>query len=220
MINGNIVLNQIIVDNSIFSFKEFIPIRESNDELQTLVINKDLSIYWTSFDLSTNIIVDNRFKDTSIFYDNGRLGVGRFPLYNYKVDIAVPQNTLMTALHIGDGSFGFSMGNGTNTGFIPEIIGIGKGENDAGLYFVGVAGNNEESNVPLILIDGRNTFGRKLTNRPVFGVTSADYSNYMILVDASGKMNVKEDIIINNESLLKMIRDLQAQIKELRDKIK
>jgi hypothetical protein len=214
--NGNIVLNQIINN----SFKELIPFYEYSDRYQAL-ITKDNSIFWAPIDLSLNIIVDNKFKETNIYYDNGRLGLGRFPLYNYKVDIAVPKDTLMTAWHVGDGSFGFSMGNGATTGFIPEIIGIGSDETDAGLYFVGIAGNNNSSDIPLILIDGRNTFNQKLTNRPIFGITSGNYNECVVLIDASENLNVKgnvitNDVILDNQSLLELIKDLQQQISKLK----
>lgn len=220
----NIVLNQIIVDNSSFSFKEIIPTFNFEDKTQVLV-RQDSSIFlWMPLDLSLNIIVNNKFKGTNIYYDSERIGVGRLPLHNYKVDIAVPKDTLMTAFHVGDGSFGFSMGNGTTSGFVPEIIGSGSDENDAGLYFVGIAGNEKSSNVPLILLDGRSFYNTKLKERPIFGVTSANYSEYSILLDASDNLNIKgnitlKDVIINNISLKQIIKELQEQIDDLKTKI-
>ena len=211
--NGNIILNQILSDGSSFAIKELIPSYIQSDNIQTLVKTPNNSIYWSYIDLSLNIIVNNRLLETDIYYDKGRVGLGRSPLFNYKVDIAVPSNTLMTAFHIGDGSFGFSMGNGTTQGFVPEIIGIGSDENDTGLYFVGIAGNNVSSDIPLIILDGRNTFNRKLTNRPIFGVTSGNYNEYVFLIDASG------DVKLNGVSILKIIADLQTQIDDLKTKI-
>lgn len=208
--NGNIILNQIVIDNSLFSFKEIIPLYEYSDNPQTLIKYQDGSISWCSIDLSLNLVINNRFKDTDIYYDNGRIGLGRLPLFNYKVDIAVPKNTLMTAFHIGDGSFGFSMGNGTTSGFIPEIIGIGSDENDAGLYLVGIAANDISSNIPLIILDGRNSGGLKLTNRPILGITSGIYNEYSVLINANG------DIILNGISLLETIAYLQRQINGLK----
>lgn len=221
----NILLNQILVDNSSFSFKECIPSFNSNNKFPLyLSINKNNDISWLSIDYSLNIIVNNRIKDTNIYYADGRVGLGRYPLFNYKVDIAVPKNTLMTAFHVGDGSYGFSLGNGTTDGFLPEIIGISSKENDAGLYFVGIPGNDKISNIPLIAIDGRSFFGDRLCNRPIFGVTSADYYNYDLLLDASSNLKVRGnisvyDVILNNVSLIKIIKGLQEQINELKAKI-
>jgi hypothetical protein len=211
--NGNIILNQLLFDGSSFAIKELIPSYAQSNNIQTLVKTPDNSIYWSCVDSSLNIIVNNRLLETDIYYDKGRVGLGRSPLFNYKVDIAVPANTLMTAFHIGDGSFGFSMGNGTTQGFVPEIIGIGSDENDTGLYFVGIAGNNVSSDIPLIILDGRNSFNRKLTNRPIFGVTSGNYNEYVFLIDASG------DVKLNGVSILNIIAGLQAQIDELKTKI-
>lgn len=223
MINNdhNILLNQIIIDNSSFSFLEVIPSYSYTDTDQGLTRGKDGNIFWAELDTSLNLIINNKFKDTNIYYVNGRVGLNRFPLFNYKVDIAVPKNAIMTALHIGDGSFGFSMGNGTSQGFIPEIIGIGSDENDAGLYFVGIAGNDKPSNVPLILIDGRNAYNDKLNNRPIFGITSANYNEYSVMVDSLNNLSVKgnisgTDVMLNDISLIKIIKDLQTQIDYLK----
>jgi len=219
--NGNILLNQITADSSLhMSFKEIIPSYSEGSNPQILTKNKD-DIFWSCVDLSLNVIVNNRFQDTNIYYDNGRLGLGRYPLFNYRVDLAIPKNTLMTAFHIGDGSFGFSMGNGTVEGFLPEIIGIGSDENDSGLYFVGIAGNKKSSNIPLIILDGRNAYGKKLNNRPIIGITSGDYEKYTVLVDASNNLIVNgninaNDIIVNNISILKIIQNLQEQINTLK----
>ena len=225
MINNdhNILLNQIIVDNSSFSFKEVVPLYQYTDNIQVLT-RYDSSILWAPIDLSLNIILNNRLKNTDIYYADGRVGLGRFPLFNYKVDIAVPKNKIITALHIGDGSFGFSMGNGTSQGFVPEIVGIGSDENDAGLYFVGMAGNNVSSNVPIVILDSRSVYNDKLINRPIFGITSANYREYSILVDALDNLNVKgnisaTDVMLNNISLTKIIKELQEQIDELKTKI-
>lgn len=218
--NGNIILNKIVIDNSLLSFKEFIPAYEPIDKNQFLAYTPEGSICWDIVRTDCSIIVNNQLKDTDIYYDsNGRIGIGRYPLHNYKVDVAISKNSLSTAFHIGDGSFGFSMGNGTSQGFVPEIIGIGSDENDAGLYFVGVASNDNSSNVPVILLDGRNAFGEKITNRPILGVTSGDYNKYLVSIDSSGNLNVQNDLIIDNKSLLTIIKNLQLQIDELKTKI-
>jgi hypothetical protein len=219
--NGNILINQIISDNSSFKFKELIPSYDKNGNEQCLTITPDGSVYWKSVDSSYNNIVNNKFENTDIYYDNTneRVGIGRFPLYNYKIDIKTPKDSLLTALHIGDGSFGFSLGNGTSKGFVPEIIGVGSDENDAGLYFVGIASNDVSSEIPIILIDGRNSYGDKITNRPILGITSGDYNEYLVSVDSTGNLSVQTDIVINNKSLLNIIKDLQLQINELKTKI-
>jgi hypothetical protein len=207
---NDILLTKIISDNATQIFNELIPIYKNGSDT-----------FWISLDLSLNTIVNNRIKNTNIYYENGRMGLGRYPLYNYKLDIAIPKSTLMTALHIGDGSVGFSLGNGTYEGFIPEIIGIGSNKNDAGLYFVGIAGNNESSNIPLIIFDSRSAYNTELTNRPIMGITSGNYSDYDILIDASRNLIVKSnikvnDVIINNISISETIKNLQKQIDELK----
>jgi hypothetical protein len=217
----NILLNQIIVDNSSFSFHEIIPKYSYTNTNQTLIRNKDGDILWSEIDLSLNLIVNNKFKETDIYYADGRIGISRYPLFNYRIDIATPKNRVITALHIGDGSFGFSMGNGTSQGFIPEIIGVGSDEDDAGLYFIGIAGNDLSSNIPLIVLDGRSTYNTKLTNRPIFGITSANYNEYSLCIDVSDNLNVKgnisaADILLNNVSLIKIITELQKQINDLK----
>jgi hypothetical protein len=222
--NNNILLKQIKIDSSSFSFKEIIPNYTYTDLDQMLTKDKDGNIFWVGLDLSLNLIVNNKFKETDIYYADGRIGIGRYPLYNYKIDVAVPKDTVITAFHIGDGSFGFSMGNGTLNGFIPEIIGIGSDENDTGLYFVGIAGNNKSSNIPLIILDGRNTYNAKLTNRPILGITSANYDEYSVLIDAFDNLNVKgnisaSDIVFNNISLIKIINEIQEQLSNLKTKI-
>ena len=182
--NGNIILNQIVIDGSLIKYLEIVP---------------------------------------DIYYDKGRIGLGRYPLFNYKVDLSVPKDTLLTAFHIGDGSFGFSMGNGTTQGFIPEIIGVGSDENDAGLYFIGISGNDVSSSIPLVIIDGRNTFGDRLTNRPIFGITSGNYNEYVLVVDAEGNIEINGEVSvkslkINGESVINIINNLQDQINELKNK--
>jgi hypothetical protein len=171
-----------------------------------------------------------------LFYKNGQIGVGREPLYNYKFDIAVSENSLSTAFHIGDGKFGFSMGNGTQDGFLPEIMGMGKTEQDAGLYLLGRAGNNIPSDIPLIIIDGRNSGDGELKNRPIFGITSADYTEYKFIIDQKGNIGIgkkaeiyklevngevsAKDLIIEGTSLANTLKELKKEIQELLDKRK
>jgi hypothetical protein len=178
------------------------------------------------FDCSVSLTQDGKIKGTDLFYERDSLGVGRKPLNNYKFDIAVPKNTLITAFHIGDGSAGFSMGNGTNNGFIPQIIGMGCDENDCGLYFIGRAGNNLSSETPLVVVDGRDLNDRSLTNRPIFGVSSGSYDDYKFLINhngnffSSGSAYVK-DVQFNDDdeigSLKETIKNLLKRVKELED---
>jgi len=227
----NILLNQINYHAN--SFKEVIPNLPKNSDTKFLSFDnreirwssiKGLNEIYVSYDKSGNIFVDcsinllenNKFRDTEIYYSDGQIGLGRIPLYSYKVDIEVPANTLMTALHIGDGSFGFSMGNGTTDGFIPEIIGMGSDENDAGLYFLGKTSNNLSSDIPLIILDGRGANNTKLKNRPILGVTSANYEEYKLLLDNDGTLTVS-NIFLDTKNLLKIIEDLQKQISDLED---
>ena len=218
----NILLHQILADGSSLSFKEFIPFCDASLNFpQILTIYEDGNLLWKPIELDFNIIVNSRLRDTNIYYVNGRLGIGRYPLYNYVLDVAIPKNTLMTAIHVGDGSFGFSLGNGTINGFTPEILGIGNTENDAGLYFIGMAGNDISSDIPLIIFDGRNTYNKKITNRPIWGITSGNYNQYLVLLDASINLNVKgnvtaNDIIINEDSLVSRLNYLQSQIDNLK----
>lgn len=211
----NLLLYQFS-DNGI---KEIFPsFDDKNSDVKYLSINNTGEVSWLSLDSSLNIVI-NKLNEHQIYIsDDNRIGIGRSPLFTYKIDLAVPKDTLMTAFHIGDGSFGFSMGNGTTSGFIPEIIGIGADENDTGLYFVGIAGNNVSSNIPLVIIDGRSTFNTKLSNRPIFGVTSANYNEYLMILDNKGNLKV-EDIILENESLKIKINRLIEDINYLKTKI-
>ena len=208
--NGNIILHQIKSNDS-FSIQEVIPtiLDSSFNKFLTLSPNNDIT--WESIQfqggknisinnsngiikidasVDTRFIIDNKLSGTNIYYNNERIGIGRDPMYTYKFDIAVPKNTLMTALHVGDGLYGFSLGNGTNDGFIPEIIGLGSDENDAGLYLIGVAGNDVSSDIPLIIIDGRNSENNNLANRPILGVTSAIYNQYKFIINHNGLVGI------------------------------
>jgi len=150
----------------------------------TITIDCSLNLEFYMLDAS------GRIKNTELYYSPIQLGIGRQPIKNYKLDIAINSNETITALHVGDGSFGFSMGNGTSNGFIPEIIGIGSDKDDAGLYFVGVAGNDNASNIPLVIVDGRNSHNSYLQNRPIFGITSFDYQSYKLIVDQFGRVGI------------------------------
>jgi hypothetical protein len=179
----------------------------------------------------TEFIKDDKISNTEIYWKNGRLGIGRSPLLSYIFDISVSENLLSTALHIGDGKSGFSMGNGTNNGFLPEIIGMGKDEMDAGLYFLGRAGNNISSNIPLVIIDGRSHEDTSIANRPIFGITNANYHKYHLIVDYNGNVGIGKfpeiyrldvdgdihanDLIINGSSIKKLISIIDENNKEI-----
>lgn len=258
-IHKNLLLHQIILNGDKSSFLEIIPSFEEFLPENILSLDSSKNLIWTKFpklpeslkiqggkiiidtslNFNFNVIEKGKIKGTNIYYKDDRIGVGRSPLKNYKFDIAVPKNTLMTAFHVGDGEYGFSMGNGTFQGFLPEIIGMGSDENQAGLYFLGRAGNEEESEIPLIIIDGRSRRNGFLKNRPIFGVTSGDYNKYKLLIDQDGKVGIGrrpkiykleiegsiqvDDVIINKlsfKSLIDIIKNHQEEIDELKDIIK
>lgn len=198
-----ILLNQFIEE----FLKRTIPSTNGN-QLNFLSLSLDKNLKW----------VPNTLENNGIFLENGKLGIGRSPLFSYRVDIAVPKDTLMTALHIGDGSFGFSLGNGTTKGFVPEIIGVGSDSNDPGLYFLGIAGNNIASNTPLLIFDGRNVDKETLINRPILGIKSGE-KDYDLILDASGNLKIRNDIILGNSSLLNIINELKKEIEDLKLKI-
>ncbi len=207
----NIVLHQIR-DASPLSLVEIKPSILSNSPQRSLCMDGSILVWLThvsryegkngiSVDVShgkvlidasidTSVIVNDVIKGTKVYYLNDRIGIGRRPLHSYKIDVAVPENQSFTAFHIGDGKRGFSMGNGTSNGFVPEIIGIGSGENDAGLYLIGRAGNDSPSNVPLVIIDARNQHLQEVTNRPLFGVTNSKYNEYEFLIDNMGRVGI------------------------------
>jgi hypothetical protein len=264
----NIILHKKILKDKKTSILEFIPPFLNNPPEDILSIDSSGNIFWTKipgFDIpeifkpkeilngrgikvipdekSVKIEVDlfhnNKLLGTELYYKNGRLGISREPLHSYKFDISVPENTLLTAFHVGDGKYGFSMGNGTEQGFLPEIIGMGSDEYDAGLYFLGKSGNDISSNIPLIIIDGRDNNNSNLKNRPIFGVTSGNYSDYKFLIDQFGKIGIGKspkkykmevegsieanDFILDGLSLklvIDVIKEHQDEIDRLKDLIK
>ena len=260
-INKNLLLHQIILDGDKTFFQEVIPPFVEFSPAHILSLDSSQNLIWTNspkdlkfqegngifisnfngkikIDASLNfdVIENDKIKGTQIYYKDGKIGIGRSPLYTYKFDIAVPENTLMTAFHVGDGKYGFSMGNGTTQGFIPEIIGMGSDENDAGLYFLGKAGNNVSSDIPLIIIDGRSHNNSPLKNRPIIGITNGNYSKYEFLIDQEGRVGIgkipkiykleiegsiqADDIVIENLSLkllISVIKEHQEEIDKLKD---
>ena len=172
---------------------------------------------------------------TDVYFRDGQIGIGGLPIHTYKVDIRVPENTRTTALHIGDGVYGFSMGNATTEGFLPQIVGIGSDADDAGFYILGKASLDTSSKIPAIIFDGRNLDDSPLDYRPILGISSGSYSDYKFLIDAHGrvgigkipeiyKLEVDGNIRANNiifdtstgvSDLRKEIEDLKARIKDL-----
>lgn len=178
---------------------------------------------------------NGKFPKTNIFLKHDRIGLGRQPLYDYKLDIDLEKDKAKNAIHIGDGTYGLTLGNGTDDGFLPQLIGVGDKEDDAGIYLIGKSVKNKGSNTPLIILDGRDRFDNELINRPILGVTSADYNKYKFLINYDGKItinkkigkqrlevggNIKaQDFVLNNnlsvQDLFNIIRDQQYKIDKL-----
>jgi len=206
------------------SIKEIIPTPlKSENDVGVLSYDKG-KIKWIPKlqESKPDLIKDGKIIDTNIYYLNERVGLGRPPMYSYRFDIAVPKNTLTTALHIGDGKHGFSLGNGTNDGFVPEIIGVSSSEKDVGLYFIGRAGNDKSSSIPLVVIDGRNCYHKELKNRPIFGISAGVYGEYKVLINQEGDI-IANDFIsddISIKELLTIVEKQQEQIVNLEKEIK
>ena len=206
MIKEQILLNKIIYDGDNVEIREI-----QLDSSTGYLFNNDGILEWVP-SLPTTTIVE---KETPFEFDDSRVGLGRKPLRNYKFDIKT--GTLETALHIGDGKYGFSMGNGTSQGFIPQIIGMGADENDAGLYFIAKTDTSIASNVPMIVVDGLTN------NRPLFGIANGNYNKFKFLVDINGTVTANNFQI--NESLsftelLEVVKEQQEVINDLTEAIK
>jgi len=202
-----------------------------NNVFITKLNNGDLKI-------DVSIYKDNRFENIHEF--EGRIGIGRKPLRDYKFDISVDKNNVATSFHIGDGSFGFSFGNGSNNGFIPEIIGVGADEKDTGLYLLGVAGNNKKSDIPLIILDGRSVDNEILRNRPILGITSGKYDEYKVIIDKDGNVGIGRTKMVHKveingsilsddsfifrddkyESISKILKNIENRLEKIEKKIK
>jgi hypothetical protein len=199
MDHKNILLNQIMQDGEKFILKETVPVISEGNSPLLLSIDSSFNLKWIS--------------------------IPDYPLFIGSINLAVSENKIVTAFHMGDGKRGFSMGNGTLNGFLPEIIGMGKNENDVGLYFLGRAGNHIKSNIPLIVMDGRGNDDKTITNRPIFGITNADYNNYLLLVTPEGNLEINgkiktHDLIIDASiSLIEIIKKQQKEIDILKNQI-
>lgn len=236
----NIILTQINIDDNL-SFNEYIP--PVNNGFSILSFSDD--IYWSniipskniilSYDASNNILLDcsiDAFNGTEMYFNEGRVGFGRNPLYKYKVDISVPEDTVSTALHIGDGTYGFSFGNATSSGFLPQIVGVGSDENDAGLYLLGKTIKEDDSSTPVIILDGRRVNDKPLQNRPIIGISSGSYTNFDFLINYDGTTKMSNDLTVDgdiitddilfsssdgNLSLINEINDLKERLHILED---
>jgi len=214
MKNHNILFHQIQIDSA---GKRIVEISPDYFGLETkhLSIDVEGSLHW---DTPNPLDLKGRLRNTNLYFKDSNIGVGRSPNFNAKFDLEANVDQLETIIHIGDGSYGFSMGNGTSKGFIPEIIGMGADENDAGLYFMGKTKSDVSSNIPLVIVGGLSPKG----NRPILGITSSKYDEYEFLVDQQGMVHVN-DIKINGsitfKETLQIIQDQQQTINELVDRV-
>ena len=237
--NKNLLLNQFIEnEKNDFSVNELIPLF-SNQEKDIKFLSYYKDIKWNSIKGGDQIIISKNdigdiiidcsiydpFESSEMYFNNGQIGIGGIPLHSYKVDIRVPENTRTTALHIGDGVFGFSMGNATNNGFLPQIIGIGSDETDAGFYILGKTSLDTGSNIPAIILDGRNLDNSPLNKRPILGISSGSYSDYKLIVDAQGNVGIgsyPEEYKLKVEGILKtkdVVFDTSIGVTTLRKEI-
>lgn len=250
----NLLLNQISIDGNNVRINEVVP-TFSNDGEGIQFLSHDGEVKWSSIQGSQSIIITNSstgdikidvsiaelgdpFEGTQMFFRDGQIGINRYPLYSYKFDIGVSVNMRTTALHIGDGLFGLSLGNATNEGFLPQIIGIGSDENDAGLYFIGKVIEGVDNSIPAIVFDARNANNEGVINRPILGIASGSYTDYKLLMNAQGNVgigaepgiyklkvggSIKTDNIIIDSSteiinLINEIQSLRERIKTLEEK--
>lgn len=185
-----------------------------------------------------NIWEGDRLKGSSIFQKEGRIGLGRRPLSPYLLDIPTEADKRTSSLHIGDGKHGLSLGNATDDGFLPQIIGVGADFDDAGLYLLGFSGDASASKIPLIIFDGRGPDGGPSKNRPILGITSGIYDKYSLIIDHDGKIGMgkfpeiyrvevegeisADDFVCQGfsiRSLIDVIQDQQREIEDLKKKI-
>ena len=230
--NKNLLLNQIDSSGKLH-IHELIPTL-SNDDLDVKFLTFEKDIQWSSIKSSERIIINSSpngditldvsidaFQGTEMYFKNGQVGIGRLPLHEYKVDVGVPINTRMTALHIGDGTYGFSLGNATTQGFLPQIIGIGSDADDAGLYFLGKTSSSEGSDIPALIFDARDINNNPLTNRPIMGISSGSYTEYKMLMYANGDLEIDGtfkaiNVIIDSSS---GITNLRQEIEDLKSRL-
>lgn len=214
MKNHNILFNQIQIDSRGKRIKEIAP-DYFGIETQHLSIDVEGTVHWA---VPNPINLKGQLRNTNLYFNDSNIGIGRTPSFNSKLDIEANIDELSTIIHIGDGSVGFSMGNGTSKGFIPEIIGMGLDENDAGLYFLGKSRSELKSNIPLVIIGGLSP----KNNRPILGITTGKYDDYVVLIDQVGTVTVNDIQLKNSISFkeaLQIIQDQQETINNLVDRV-
>lgn len=174
---------------------------------KTLVLDENDNLMWQTIESKEDSCYSIN-DDGALYIKENRIGIGRYPLHKYKLDIALSENKVETGIHIGDGIYGFSMGNGSSNGFIPQIIGMSMKEDEPGLYFIGRTGdydNNIKSNVPIITFDCRNNINTNNINRPLFGIKLNGKKECEMLLDENGILHVK-DISINGVMLSSILK--------------
>ena len=232
-------LNALLPDTSNFvtfedlpDFAGFASHHFVKTEIQDKIF-KNILVVNENFNLNNNVLRLN-----SILDDKGKF-IGTENIYYINdnlFEIFLPENYLKTGLHIGNEKYGFSFGNGTTQGFIPQIIGMGSDDNDPGLYFIGKSKDKDKSNIPVVVIDGRDQNNNPIENRPIFGITNNGInSKFKFLVDQFGKVGIGKipknfklevegtisanDVIVDGYStkdLLDIIKNQQEQIDELK----
>ena len=207
-----------------------------NISVQSESHNNEQTLF--KFNIDSLLSSDKTFIGTNLYYKNNKYVIDSNNLdISSKLSIYLSGDNLDTGLHIGTGEFGFSFGNGTSNGFIPQIIGMGSDDNDPGLYFIGKSLDNVSNNIPVIVIDGRDQSNNPIENRPIFGITNNGInSDFKFLVDQYGKIGIGKipkkyklevngtietnDLIIDNYSIkevLEVIKNQQEQINELKE---
>ena len=67
---GNILLHQFVYEHPGIILKELIPCFDSSDLNKELILTKSgNNVYWASLDLSLNVLVNNIFENTNIYYE-------------------------------------------------------------------------------------------------------------------------------------------------------
>ena len=220
-------------DNYTFNFIENI----KSQKLEIIVKDSEqISVSISSDDDNPNINYF-KFNINTILNKNKFIGTNNLYYINDELYIKLDSNKTKNGLYIGDGEHGISFGNGTNKGFVPEILGHGSDDDDPGLYFISKIKDEKENNIPAIVIDAVDEYLNPIHNRPIFGITSGGIkSDYKFIIDSGGKIGINKipekyklevngtissnDLIINNNSISKLIdivKEQQKQINELKN---